>query len=220
MNYKKIDLDTWERRELFKLYTTELKIVMNMTVDVDVTPLLRYVKARGMRFYPTMMWVVSKIMNAHEEFRYSLREGGELVCWDSVSPSYTDFNPETGKFVKFVTEYSDDLDEFHARAVADCERYKWESGFIKDQPENFFDISCLPWTRYKSFDLHVSGDSNERMFPVVIWGKYEEEADGRIMMPVTMNFNHAAGDGYHLCRFFEELKDRIKDFDVKASKDS
>ena len=37
MNYRKIDIDTWERRDLFKLYTTDLKIVMNMTVDVDVT---------------------------------------------------------------------------------------------------------------------------------------------------------------------------------------
>jgi chloramphenicol O-acetyltransferase type A len=209
MNYKVIDIDSWERRELFRLYTTDLKIVMNMTVDIDVTSLVKYVKERGMRFYPTMIWLVSKIMNSHEEFRYSLNKNGELICWDSVSPSYTDFNPETKKFVKFVTEYSDDLDEFHARAVADCAKYKWESGFIPNQPENFFDISCLPWTRYKSFDLHVSGDSNERMFPVVIWGKYEE-CDGKFIMPVTVNFNHAAGDGYHVCRFFEELKKEIQ----------
>lgn len=211
MNYKKIDIENWERKELFKLYTTELKIVMNMTVDVDVTPLVRYVKARGMRFYPTMMWVVSKIVNSHEEFRYTLRENGELWCWDSVSPSYTDFNPETGKFVKFATEYSEDLDVFHQRAVEDCKKYKWESGFIPNQPENVFDISCLPWTRYKSLDLQVSADSNSRMFPVVIWGKYEEE-NGKLIMPVTVGFNHAAGDGYNLCRFFEELKAEIKKF--------
>lgn len=215
MNYKKIDIEGWERRELFRLYTTDLKIVMNMTVDIDVAPVLNYVRARGMRFYPTMIWIVSKIINSHEEFRYTLRENGELWCWDSVSPSYTDFNPKTGKFVKFTTEYSDDLDEFYARAVSDCERHRWESGFIPNQPENFFDISCLPWTKYKSFDLHVSGDSNARMFPVVIWGKYEETADGSIMMPVTMNFNHAAGDGYHLCRFFDELVVMIKEFNGK-----
>ena len=212
MNYRKIDIDTWERRDLFKLYTTDLKIVMNMTVDVDVTALVRYVKSRGMRFYPTMIWVVSKIMNAHDEYRYTLRDSGELWCWNTVSPSYTDFNPETGKFVKFVTEYSEDLDTFHARAVENSEKYKWDSGFIPNQPENFFDISCLPWTRYKSLDLQVSGDSNGRMFPVVIWGKFEEQ-DGRLIMPVTMTFNHAAGDGYHLCRFFDELKAEIKKFE-------
>lgn len=208
MGYRIIDLETWERRELFKLYTTDLKIVMNMTVDIDVTNVIRYVKARGMRFYPTMMWLVSKIMNSHDEFRYRLNGAGELILWDYVSPSYTDFNPETGKFVKFITEYSEDLDEFHARAVADCAAHKWESGFLPDQPENFFDISCLPWTRYKSFDIQVSG-GGERLFPVVVWGKYEEEG-GRYVMPVTMNFHHAVGDGYHLCRFFEELKSEIE----------
>ena len=214
MNYKKIDIDTWERRDLFKLYTTDLKIVMNMTVDVDVTEVVRYVKSHGMRFYPTMIWIVSKIMNAHDEYKYTLRDNGELWCWDSVSPSYTDFNPETGKFVKFVTEYSNDLDTFHARAVENSEKYKQMSGFIPNQPENFFDISCLPWTRYKSLDLQVSGDSNGRMFPVVIWGKFEE-TDGRLIMPVTMTFNHAAGDGYHLCRFFDELKVEIAKFGDK-----
>ena len=211
MNYKAINIESWERRDLFKLYTTDLKIVMNMTVDFDVTPIVRYVKARGMRFYPTMIWVVSKIMNSHDEFRYSLRENGELWCWDSVSPSYTDFNPETGKFVKFVTEYSDDLELFHARAVENSIKYKNASGFIENQPENIFDISCLPWVKYKSFDLQVSSDSNGRMFPVVIWGKYEEQ-EGKFIMPVTMNFNHAAGDGYHFCRFFEELKAEIEKF--------
>jgi chloramphenicol O-acetyltransferase type A len=214
MNYKKIDIENWDRRELFKLYTTDLKIVMNMTVDMDVTPLVKYVKRRGMRFYLTMMWAVSNIINAHEEFRYTLRDNGELWCWDYVSPNYTDFNPETGKFVKFATEYSTDLDTFHARAVEDCAKYKWESGFIPNQPENFFDITCLPWTRYKSFDLHVSGDTNKRMFPVVMWGKYEDEG-GKFIMPVTVNFNHAAGDGYNLCRFFEELKTEIQKFEER-----
>ena len=63
--------------------------------------------------YEMQEWVVSKRMNARDEFKYSLTKEGELLKWDYVSPSYTDFNPETEKFVKFVTEYSDDLQIFH-----------------------------------------------------------------------------------------------------------
>ncbi len=207
MNDTVIDVDNWERRDLFKLYTTDLRLVMNMTVDIDVTHLLDFTKQHGLKFYPTMIWVVSKRMNARDEFKYSLRPDGTLIRWDTVSPSYTDFDPETEKFNKFVTEYCDDLLVFHDRVMADRERYKGEVGFVPDQPENVFDISCLPWTRYKAFDIHVYGDGRS-LFPIVIWGKYQEE-NGRVMMPVTMLFHHACGDGFHLCRFFDELQQEI-----------
>jgi chloramphenicol O-acetyltransferase type A len=207
MNCTKIDVQNWERKDLFTLYTTDLKLVMNMTADIDVTNLLRFTKKHGLKFYPTMIWVVSKRINARDEFKYCLTKEGELLKWDYVSPSYTDFNPQTEKFVKFVSEYSDDLFTFHDRVMADRAKHKDEVGFVPNQPENFFDISCLPWTRYNSFDVHVYGEGLS-LFPIVIWGKYQEEK-GKIMMPVSMNIHHAVCDGFHLCRFFKELQEEI-----------
>lgn len=214
MNYTKIDIDSWERRELFKLYTTDLKIVMNMTVDVDITELITAIKSKGYRFYPTMIWIVARLMNARDEFKYSLTDEGELIKWDYVSPSYTDFNKETEKFNKFVTEYSDNFEEFYNRCVLDCERHRNESGFLPDQPKNTFDITCLPWTTYKSFDLHIYGDGKS-LFPIVMWGKYREEG-GRILLPVTAMFHHAVCDGFTLCRFFEELAEAVKEFEQSS----
>ena len=211
MNYTKIDIESWERRDLFKLYTGELKIVMNMTVDVDITTLIKRIKAKGLRFYPTMIWVVSRLMNARDEFKYHLTEEGELIKWDFVSPSYTDFNKETEKFNKFVTEYSPDFKVFYDRVVSDCERHRNESGFIPNQPKNTFDITCLPWTTYKSLDLHIYGDGKS-LFPIVMWGKYREE-NGKILLPVTAMFHHAVIDGFTLCRFFEELSSFINEFE-------
>ena len=207
--YTKVDINTWKRRDLFKLYTTELPIVMNITVDIDVTNIYDFTKKHGLRFYPAMMWVVSKIINSRDEFKLSLNEKGELIRWDTVSPSYTDFNPETEEFVKFVTEYSDDLYEFHDRVVKDCKKHKNECGFLPDQPKNIFDISCLPWVKYNSLTLHVGG-GYKCLFPVVIWGKFEEE-NGRKVMPVTFNINHAVADGFHASRFFDDLQRAINE---------
>ena len=211
MNYTKIDIDSWERRDLFKLYTGDLKIVMNMTVDVDITPLIKRIKAKGLRFYPTMIWVVSYLMNRRDEFKYHLKEDGELIRWDYVSPSYTDFNKETEKFNKFVTEYSPDFKVFYERAVADMKKHKDETGFIGGQPKNTFDITCLPWTTYKSLDLHIYGDGKS-LFPIVMWGKYRNEGE-KILLPVTAMFHHAVTDGFTLCRFFEELSAFINEFE-------
>ena len=212
MNYTKIDIESWERRDLFKLYTNDLKIVMNMTVDVDVTNLVAEVKRNGLRFYPTMIWIVSRLMNSRDEFKYHLTEEGELIRWDYVSPSYTDFNPETEKFNKFVTEYSPDFKTFYDRVISDCERHKNETGFLPNQPKNVFDISCLPWTTYKSLDLHIYSDGRS-LVPIIIWGKYREE-NGKILMPVTAVLHHAVCDGFNISRLFEELSRAVSEFKV------
>ena len=207
MNYKKIDMNTWDRRDLYRFYMEKLKITMNMTVTMDVTHALAFSRTHGLKFHAVMMWAVGNVLNARDEFRYSLNEAGELIQYDMISPSYTDFNPVTEHFVKFVTEFSYDLREFCARSEADRARYRDGWGFIDNQPPNVYDISCIPWTTYDSLTLHVEADAPS-LFPVVLWGKYYEK-DDRTMMPVTMNVNHAVCDGFHICRFFNELQEFI-----------
>ena len=70
MNYKMVDFSTWPRGDLFRFYMDHMRVVMSLTVDVNVTPLVRFVKKNGMKFYPTMIWVVSRVINSHEEFKY------------------------------------------------------------------------------------------------------------------------------------------------------
>lgn len=203
-----IDLDTWNRGKLFRFYIDDLRCVMSMTVDVDVTPLVAYVKNSGMKFYPAMMWVISKVINAHDEFKYGYDKEGRLIRWDFVSPYYADFHSEDENFVKLATEYADDLQEFHARFMADRERFKALRAFdMQDVPANTFDVSCLPWVKYKNFDLHVF-DSGTYLAPVVTWGKYEEQS-GKYLMPLSMNIHHAVADGFHLSRFFNEVQQLI-----------
>lgn len=207
MSYTKIDISEWERGELFSHYINKNRVVMSLTCDIDVAPLLEYTKQNGLKFYPAMIWAVSKIINAHDEFKFRLDREGNLIKWDFLSPSYTDFHKEDENFVKFVTEYSDDLADFHARALEDIEKYKGERAFVEGMPENFFDVSCLPWIRYTHFDIHTFG-SGKFLAPIITWGKYQKQGD-KTLMPVTISVHHAVCDGYHLCRFFTELEELI-----------
>ena len=79
MNYKKVDFSTWPRGDLFQFYMDHMRVVMSLTVDMDVTPLVRFVRQRGMKFYPAMIWVVSRVINAHEEFKLGWDQDGNLV---------------------------------------------------------------------------------------------------------------------------------------------
>lgn len=207
MNYEIINTETWERGELFRFYIEKLRNVMSMTVDTDVTKLVSFVRAHGLKFYPAMMWAVSKAVNGRAEFRYGWKDG-DLVRWDYVSPYYADFHGEDERFVKLVTEYSGDLSEFHARFLADRERYKDLRAFdLKEIPPNTFDVSCLPWVRYRSFDIHVF-DEGRYLAPVVTWGRFETE-NGKTVMPLSVNIHHAVADGWHLSRFFADVQEII-----------
>ena len=191
MNYTRMNLKEWSRGDLFQFYIDKMRIVMSLTVDMDVTNLKAYSKKHHLDFYPLMVWVVSKVINAHDEFKYSWDADGNLIKWDFVSPSYTDFHTDDENFTKMVTE--------HAEAI------------LANQPANFFDVSCLPWVKYAHFDVHVF-DEGKFLAPVVTWGKYEQK-DGKLIMPLTMNIHHAVADGFHLSRFFNEVQELIDSLD-------
>ena len=100
------------------------------------------------------------------------------------------------------------LFEFHARFLTDRERYKTLRAFdLTNIPANTFDVSCLPWIKYKCFDIHVF-DEGKYLAPVVTWGKYETE-NNKTILPLSMNIHHAVADGFHLCRFFNEVQEII-----------
>ncbi len=204
--YTKVDLKQWTRGVLFKSYIEKMRIVMSLTVDVDVTRLLVFTQKNGFKFYPTMIWAVSKVVNAHDEFKYGW-DDGDLIRWDFISPSYAEFHKEDEGFTKLVTQFAPDLPTFHARFMADKETYQAHRGFVPNQPPNFFDVSCLPWVKYRHFDVHVF-DEGKFLAPVVTWGRYETDG-GKYTMPLTMNIHHAVADGFHLSRFFLEVQELI-----------
>lgn len=207
MKYTTVDFKKWKRAGLFKFYIDNMRIVMSLTADIDVTALIKFTGKNGLKFYPTMIWAVSKVVNSHDEFKYGWGKDGSLIKWEYISPSYADFHKEDETFVKLVTPFSRDLFEFHRKFMEDRERYRSESAVIYGQPPNFFDVSCLPWIKYRHFDLHVF-DEGKFLAPVVTWGKYQQEG-GRFIMPLTMNIHHAVADGFHLARFFTQVQELI-----------
>lgn len=210
MNFTKINLDQWERGKLFSFYMEHMRIVMSLTANMEVTRLLAFCKKHDLKFYPSMIWIVSKVINSHDEFKYGWDNNGNLIRWERVFPSYTEFHKEDEMFAKLVTPFLDDFPEFYANFLENRKKYGNIRAFAENQPPNFFDVSCLPWISYRHFDLHVF-DEGTFLAPVVTWGKYETR-DGKTEMPLTMNIHHAVADGFHLCRFFREVQEWIDSF--------
>jgi len=82
-----------------------------------------------------------------------------------------------------------------------------------DDPEQWFYISCLPWTTYTSLNMPFPDSSFS--VPSITWGKYEEE-NGKVLVPVTIMVNHALVDGLHISRFFANLEENLRNWDEHA----
>ena len=67
---------------LFKSYIENMRIVMSLTVEIDVTNLIEFSKRNNLKFYPSMIWIVSKVVNTHDEFKYSWNDTGDLIKWN------------------------------------------------------------------------------------------------------------------------------------------
>ena len=118
-----VELDTWERGPVFRHFIDDLRCVMSLTVDLEISRFLKQLSASGFRFYPAMIWAVSNVLNAHAEFRYGWDDQGRLVLWDRIEPYYAHFHPDRETFAKLVTPFSSDLETFHRRFLEDRTRY-------------------------------------------------------------------------------------------------
>ena len=62
MNFKKIDIENWARKEHYRYYTEKLKIEVNMTASIDVKNLLDFCYIHNYKFYPTVIYIVTKVL--------------------------------------------------------------------------------------------------------------------------------------------------------------
>lgn len=63
------------REQYFEHYL-ELKCTFSMTVNVDITLLIKKVHQKGIKFYPTFIYIISRIINKHKEFRTCFNDEG------------------------------------------------------------------------------------------------------------------------------------------------
>ena len=208
-----IDRSTWERSIYFDYYHSRIKCKYNLNANIDITPLVRMQKERGLKFFPTMLYVIMRAVNQNKEFRMSFNEKGELGYWDWVVPSYTVFHEADKTFSDIWSEYDADFDTFYRNVTEDIRQYGNITGVIKTrpgQPANYCPISCLPWLSFTSFAQDTYSE-NSLLFPLIKFGKYFEE-NGKVLLPVAVFVSHAVADGYHTCKLINDMQDIAQAF--------
>ncbi|MCH5584093.1 type A chloramphenicol O-acetyltransferase [Shimazuella sp. AN120528] len=205
MKFHVIDRENWERKPYFEHYLTQ-KCTFSLTANIDITILLEQLCQRKLKFYPAYLYMISKTVNAHIEFRTCFN-GEILGYWDEMLPCYTIFHQDDKTFSAIWTEYSDDFCMFYKNYESDRKEYGNRQGlFTKEgMPPNGFPVSIVPWTSFTSFNLNINGN-DDFLLPIVTGGKYFQQ-DKKTYLPLSLQVHHSVCDGYHASKFIEEFQE-------------
>jgi len=201
-----IDMQTWSRREHFKVFSAFDHPHFSMCANVDLTIFYPVVKQRGLSFNVAIVYVIARAANAIPEFRYRIR-AGKVVEHEIVHPATTILTDDD-LFTFCTFDYTEDFSLFAARAAEQI-AYVKEHLTLEDEPgrDDLLFMTAIPWVSFTSFmhPLHLHPVDS---VPRFAWGKFFE--DGKFLkMPLSVQAHHALVDGVHVGRYFAEVEDYL-----------
>ena len=199
-----INLETWPRREHFRLFSAWDCPHFNLCANVDLMAFYPVVKQRGVSFTAAIVYVLTRVANAIPEFRYRIRPG-EVVEHEIVHPSTTILVGED-LFSFCAFDYVENFSFFAARAAEQI-AYVKEHPTLEDGPgrDDLLYMTAIPWVSFTGFmhPLHLHPVAS---VPRFAWGKFFEDS-GALKMPLSVQGHHALMDGVHAGKFFTKVQD-------------
>ena len=208
MDFIEIDLETFPRRNHFEHFRSMQYPYVGVTNDVDVTELVRFCKSYHYSFYLTFLHLAALAADDIREFRQRIHNKG-IVEYTQCPTSHIELL-DNGTYCYCTLHHHLPLNEYieYAENVRKLSR---EKGSIEEEDavESMYFISSLPWLHYTSLIQPVAGgeDSNPR----ITWGKFQNDHNGKVQMPVTVLAHHGLVDGIHIAQFYQNLEKYIRE---------
>lgn len=205
---KEIDVETWNRKKLFRFFKDFDDPYFSLTANVDVTGLHAFCKSNSLSFSLSVLHCAMKAANTVREFRIRMLDG-KVYEFETVHGSQT-ILLEDESFVFCLYEYCEGIREFNEQGRIAAEKCR-VSGELDENPERFDQIffSVIPWISFTSFKNAQRRD-NAKTVPRIVFGKVSDQ-NGRKLMPVSVEVHHGVMDGIHVGRFFERFQAGLDD---------
>jgi chloramphenicol O-acetyltransferase type A len=201
-----INMNTWPMAQAFHYYTQMAPTSYTINVTMDVTALRNTLKAKGYKFFPAYIYLVTRAIHKQEELRVAIKDG-VLGHWKTLTPAYPQFHEDDKTTSLLWTAYDECFQNFYEQYMEDTNRHGNNHGILSSKGlplPNSYIISCIPWFAFNSFSLHNHG-IKDYYLPSFEAGGFVETSD-KIHMSLSVTVHHATTDGYHLKVFFEELQ--------------
>jgi chloramphenicol O-acetyltransferase type A len=204
---KAIDLNHWDRKEVYDFYKGLDHPMFSITVQMDVTHLYQKVKLEKTSFYLSFMHIALQEMNKMEAFKYRFMQE-EPVIFDVIHPSYTDLIPNTERFKIVTVDFLEDRLSF-IKSAQEASSIQGDQ-FIdlsKEVQSDLVYISTFPWAGFTQI-THAHNINKYDAIPRLTWGKFVD-VNGHKVMSLNIEVHHAFVDGYHVGKFIEHLQEQL-----------
>lgn len=204
-----IDLENWKRREHFSFFYRMDYPQFNICLNLDVTSFLQFVKEKHLSFYYAMIYAVTDVVNVEEDFKYRIRDG-KVVLHDKIHPSFTymDNEKENELFRLVTVDLKGTIFEFEKTAKEACQNQSDYFGLDKlTGRDDLIYITCIPWISFTHISHTITINRNDSV-PKIAWGKYYNDGE-RILLPFSVQVNHALMDGFQIGKYVEKLQEYI-----------
>ena len=206
---KNININTWSRRNHFKLFSNYDYPHFNITAPIDIEKFVEICKAGDISFTITSAYLFAKSANEIESFRYRIR-GAEVVLHETVHPSIT-IMANNQLFSYCTVHYINDFPQFYKSAKVKVKRMKVEPSLSnKPGQDELIYMTAIPWISFTSF-VHPIHLNPVDSVPRIAWGKYYNDSDN-VKMPVSVQVHHALMDGQQVGEFFDKVETNFKKF--------
>lgn len=198
-----IDPKTTTRAAAFDLWMNAPNPMVTFFKTLDVTPLVRFSRRRGLKFNMLLCWCIGKTASGIKEF-YLLPVGHELLQYDSIAVN-TIVKNDTGEVSSCDVPFSADLAQFGAdylrlthAAAESCENH------------DLTDSRVIGTSAIVDTEIDGAVGMNSGIFnnPFLIWGKYHKGLF-RTTLKLSFQFHHTQLDGAHAGRFLQRLQENI-----------
>jgi chloramphenicol O-acetyltransferase type A len=202
-----IDIEKWDRKDLFKVYFgTDFPYII-LGADIDVTNLYRYARQSDISFYFAMVFAANQIANRIKNFRYRFIDGKPFLI-EANRAVLTHIQPGSDAFVLIETEQANNMIEFCRRTEEKARESVADRGFGALPGKNDTIIySVLPWVNFSVLIRTVAKNGID-CAPKISWGKYVESGS-RLKMPLSLQVHHGLMDGYHVGLYFNQLQEYL-----------
>lgn len=198
-----VDPKSTARAEAYMLWMNAPNPMVTFFKTLDVTPLVKLCRRRGLRFNMLLCYCIGKAASEVGEF-YMLPVDRELLKYDSIAVN-TIVRNRQGGVSSCDVPFSGGLEQFNAdylrltrRCAESCENHDLTDSMV-------IGTSAIVDTEIDGAVGMNSGIFNN---PFIIWGKYRKGVF-KTTLSLSFQFHHTQMDGAHAGRFLALLQESI-----------
>ncbi|HCQ14028.1 CatA-like O-acetyltransferase, partial [Flavobacterium sp.] len=140
---KKLNLDTWNRKEHFLFFKQMQEPFFGVTTTIDCTKAYSKSRELGISFFLFYLHKTLQAINEIESFRYRIIED-EIYIFDRIDASATIMREDKTFGFSYI-EFDENLKTFETICKTEIDRIQTTTGlFTREYPENLIHFSALP----------------------------------------------------------------------------